>query len=87
MQFLDSYQFASESLEKLAKNMKDDDLIYTRKAFPDPDQFQLMRKKGIYPYDLITDVSMITSKTPIEFPSKDSFFNKLTNTAITDEQY
>ena len=79
LQFIDSFQFASESLDKLAKNMRDEDLLLTQKAFPDPDQFQLMRQKGVFPYDLISDVEMIKSKTPIEFPSIQKFFNKLTD--------
>ena len=46
MQFIDSFQFASEGLGKLAENMLDEDLVYTQKAFPDPEQFQMMRKKA-----------------------------------------
>ena len=70
MQFLDSIQFAPESLEKLAKTLSDDDMRLTKEAFPDPEQFQLMRKKGVYPYDLITDLKMITSTKQIDFPKK-----------------
>ena len=87
MQFIDSQQFAPESLEKLAKTLSDDDMPLTKQAFPDPEQFQMMRKKGVYPYDLITDVSKITSTEPINFPTKEEFFNKLTDQAITDEQW
>ena len=67
--------------------MDDDDLEHTRKAFPDAEQFKLMRKKGMLPYDLITSVEKIRSKTPIEFPNKDSFLTKLTDEPILDEQW
>ena len=87
MQFLDSIQFAPESLEKLAKTLSDDDMRLTKEAFPDPEQFQLMRKKGVYPYDLITDLKMITSTEQIDFPKKELFFNKLSDENITDEQW
>ena len=45
--------------------MDDDDFVHTRKAFPDAEQFKLMRKKGIFPYYLITSIENILSKTPI----------------------
>ena len=82
MQFLDSIQFAPESLEKLAKTLSDDDMRLTKEAFPNPEQFQLMRKKGVYPYDLITDLKMITSTKQIDFPKKELFFNKLSDEQV-----
>ena len=48
LQFLDSFQFTQQSLEKLAKTLKDDDFIYMKKEFPDPEQFKLLTKKGEY---------------------------------------
>ena len=87
MQFIDSFQFAREGLGKLAENMRDEDLVYTQKAFPDPEQFQMMRKKGIFPYDLITSADMIKSKTPINFPTREQFYNSLTDESITEKQW
>ena len=46
LQFLDSFQFTQQSLEKLASTLKDEDFVYTKKEFPDPDQFKLLKKKG-----------------------------------------
>ena len=87
MQFLDSFQFASESLEKLAASLTDEDLILMRKEFPDEEQFELMRKKGVFPYDMLTDIDVITNDNVIPFPSKDKFFNKLKDEAVKDADW
>ena len=87
MQFLDSFQFASESLEKLAASLTDDDLILMRKEFPDEEQFELMRKKGVFPYDMLTDIDVITNNEVIDFPPKEKFFNKLKDEAVKDKDW
>ena len=51
LSFLDSFQLMPSSLAKLADNLPEDRFIYTREYFPDENQFRLMRKKGVYPYD------------------------------------
>ena len=37
--------------------MKDEDLILTQKEFPEEEQFKLLRKKGVYPYEYIDNYS------------------------------
>ena len=49
--FIDSLAFLNSSLDKLASNLEEDDFIYTKKYFTDPVQFNLMKRKGVYPYD------------------------------------
>ena len=46
IQFLDSYQFTQQPLEKLAKTLKDEDYKYLKKEFPVREQFNLLTKKG-----------------------------------------
>ena len=87
LQFLDSFQFTQQSLEKLAKTLKDEDFVYTRKEFSIPEQFRLLTKKGVYPYDYVTSIHQLESDEPIEFPRKDLFFNKVNDEHITDEEY
>lgn len=48
--FIDSFQFTSSSLDKLASNLPDEAYKYTSEVFKD-DKSNLMKKKGIYPYD------------------------------------
>ena len=87
LQFLDSYQFTQQSLEKLAKTLKEEDFIYTKKEFPNVEQFKLLIKKGVYPYDFITDIRQLESNEPIDIPRQDMFFNKLNDQGISDDEY
>ena len=43
--FIDSFQFMSSSLEKLANNLPEERFIYTREYFKDEDQFHLVKKR------------------------------------------
>ena len=87
LQFLDSYQFTQQPLDKLAKTLKNDDFIYTKKQFPDPEQFDLLTKKGVYPYDFVQNVKQLESTDPIPFPAKEQFYNKLKDEGIGDDEY
>lgn len=48
--FLGSFQFMNSSLDKLASNLPDETLKYTIEVFKG-NEFNLMKNKGIYPYD------------------------------------
>ena len=87
LQFLDSYQFTMESLENLVETMDDDELVYTRREFTDEEQFQLMKRKGIFPYDYLNDISKIKSTKEITFPSRKRFFNRLHDKEVTEKEY
>ena len=54
--------------------MKDEDFILTRKEFPENEKFNLLRKKGIYPYEYIDDYSKFNET---QLPSKELFYSKL----------
>ena len=56
LQFLDSFQFMSESLDKLAANLNSEEMIYTHQEFTKDEQFELVQKKGIFPYDYFNNV-------------------------------
>lgn len=49
--FLDSFQFMSSSLDKLAENLPHDKYKYTSEVLKN-EQLTLMKRKGVYPYDL-----------------------------------
>ena len=49
LQFIDSFQFMSQSLDKLSSNLAGDRLIYTGEEIDG--EVDLMKKKGVYPYD------------------------------------
>ncbi|XP_057329811.1 uncharacterized protein LOC130670426 [Microplitis mediator] len=71
LRFIDSFRFMASSLEKLASNLGDDKKLITKHHYPDPDEFKL----GI---DKLNDKQL---------PNQVSFFSKLTNESISDEDY
>lgn len=85
--FKDSYQFLTESLSNLAKNLKNKGLAY----FNNVNRYILnkewkcrMLQKGIFPYNYIKDLTVLEEKS---LPAKEMFYNDLTNEHISDENY
>ena len=81
--FLDSFQFMSSSLDNLTKNLPDDAFKYTQQVFI-KEQFNLMKQKGIYPYDYMDSFDRFNET---QLPNKKDFFSILNNEHITHEQY
>ena len=81
--FIDSFQFMSSSLDNLVKNLPDEALKYTKEEFKQ-EQFNLMKQKGIYPYDHMDSFEKFKQT---ELPMKDQFYSILNNEHITDEDY
>ena len=48
--FIDSMQFMNSSLDKLVKNLSDEDFKYLVKEFG-PDNLKILKQKGAYPYE------------------------------------
>jgi hypothetical protein len=84
IKFIDSFQFLSESLDTLSKNLITKDYQYfnhTKKYF---NNFtELMCRKGIYPYEFVINENVFN----LDFPTKDKFYSKLTNEHIKDIDY
>ena len=71
--FIDSFQFmSSSSLEKLAGNLSEEGFIHTREYFNDGSQFQLMKKKGVYPYDYMDNFSKFNDT---QLPKREDFYS------------
>ena len=83
LNFIDSFQFMSSSLDKLVSNLPNEAFKYTSKEFKN-EKFELMRKKGIYPYDFMDSFEKF-DKTGL--PTKDEFYSILNNEHISDEDY
>jgi hypothetical protein len=84
LRYLDSYRLLSDSLDQLAKTIDDENMLTVKQNFPGHDFFTLARRKGVFPYNYITDYEVLQET---KLPSKDKFFNKLTNKAISDAEY
>ena len=72
------------SLEKLAGNLSEERFIYTREYFPDERQFNLMKAKGVYPYDYMNSFSKFDDTV---LPRKEDFYSLLNDEDISDDDY
>ena len=80
--FIDSFQFISSSLEKLVSNLPRKLFKYTSQVF-EGDEFDLMVKKGVYPYDYIDSFE----KFKEQLPSKEDFYSILNDKHIEDKDH
>ena len=78
----DSYRFLSESLDKLVKNLDEDDFKILKKEFPN--KWQYLNKKLAYPYEYFTSTE--DYKKPVNDLKKEDFFSKLKNDYLDDEE-
>ncbi|CAD6213044.1 GSCOCG00011085001-RA-CDS, partial [Cotesia congregata] len=84
LRFIDSFRFMASSLEKLASYLDDKDKQITRLHYPDPDKFKLAIRKGVFPYEYIDSIDRLDEK---QLPDQDSFYSKLTNSTLSDDDY
>ena len=69
--FIDSFYFLSSSLDSLVKNLGKDDFKYLSQEF-DNNVLDLVKQKGFYPYEYMSDFE----KFKEELPSKEMFYDK-----------
>ena len=88
LRFLDSFQFLSSSLDTLIENLKSEGgskyFHQFKKAFPRESDLDVLLQKNEYCYDYI-DCPEKFEET--ELPTREAFFNKLTDEAISEEKY
>ena len=80
--FIDSYRFLSDSLDKLVKNLDEEDFIILKKEFPDKGQY--LNKKLAYPYQYFNCID--DYKKPVDNLKKEDFFSKLKNDYPDDDE-
>ena len=83
--FLDSANFAQGSLESLIASMDESKLKITREYFPSPELFNLVKRKGCYPYEFST--LDLLRKDETEFMKRKDFFSQLYHTDCAEEDY
>lgn len=84
VKFIDSFQFLNTSLDKLSKSLNVNDFTHTYNYCGSSKQFDLLRRKGVYPYDYMDSFS----KYELQYlPFKELFFNSLTKQHISDDDY
>ena len=83
LRFIDSMKFMNSSLNKLVKNLGDDDFKNTDKYF-DGEQLELVKRKGVYPYEWLDSIDRLND---VKLPPISSFFSKLSGEGISEKDY
>ena len=66
------------------KTLADDEFKYVREAFPIQHEFELIKRKGVYPYDYMDSFTRFDES---RLPSQDAFFSKLSDSPCLDTEY
>ena len=83
IRFIDSYKFQQDSLEKLVGYLdKKKDLINTEREYKQ--HKELFTRKGVYPYDYVSDLSKLSET---QLPPKEAFYSKLNDEHISEEDF
>ena len=72
-----------KSNDKLVGNLPDESFKYTKETFKN-ELFQLMKQKGVYPYDYMDSFDKFNET---ELPKKEDFYSIFNNEHITNDQY
>ena len=83
LNFTESFQFMSSSLDKLVSNLPKEDLTYTSEEFTGK-KLSLMSQKGVYPYDYMDCFEKFDQT---ELPTKDQFYSALNHQHVTNGEY
>lgn len=92
IKFLDSLQFLQASLDVLVKSLTASDqseanfrLLYTSGLCSTEAERKLLLRKGVFPYNYVTSLALCESTR--EFPPAKAFYNDLTYSHISKEDY
>ena len=83
LNFIDSFQFMSSSLDKLVSNLPKEAFKYTSEEFTGK-KLSLMSRKGVYPYDFMDSFEKFNR---MELPTKELFYSVLNDQHITNGEY
>lgn len=84
--FIDSFRFMASSLQKLASYLPTEMKQITKKEWNElnSEQIQLLEQKGVYPYDYMDSTEKLEETS---LSAKEYFYNKLTDSNISDCEY
>lgn len=89
-QFIDSYRFMAESLDKLSSILESNKktILYSEfsKTYKQmrPKDFELLERKGILPYEYLDSFEKFNERA---LPSQATFYNRMLKEDITDDEY
>ncbi len=81
MRFIDSFK----SLDSLIKTLGEDQFgTLTSQMSVEPKSLGLLKRKGVFPYEYMTDFAKLSVKC---LPPKEAFHSQLTDSGISDDDY
>ena len=83
LRFIDSYKFMGSSLDSLSKNLTKDQ-FKNIKSYYSSKQLDLLIRKGVYPYDWVDSINKFSET---QLPPIESFYSKLNDEGISNEDY
>lgn len=84
LRFIDSFKFVSSSLDSLASNLNNDKFNELRSQYPDERDFNLLKRKGVFPYEYLTCFESLKSTS---LPQIEDFYSSLTDSTISFDDY
>ena len=84
IEFKDSCLFLQESLESLAKNLQDCQLVNAKKCLPENACLDLVSAKGIFPYEFLDCIEKLDEK---ELPPREMFYDNLNKEECSERDY
>ena len=84
IRFIDSFRFMPTSLDALIKNLDPEQCKNLKKFYSDPRKFDLLKRKGVCPYDYVDSVDKLLETA---LPPKEAFYSKLNDEETTNEDY
>ena len=85
MRFLDSIKFMRGSLDSLAETLgKNQFGTLTDQMSVEPKSLDLLKRKGVFPYEHMTDFSKLSETS---LPPKEAFYSQLNESGISDKDY
>ena len=79
---VDSFQFLSFSLDSLVKSSSKDDIKYLSQEF-DNNALDLVKQKGFYPYEYMSNFE----KFKEQLPNKEKCYSSLTGKTASGKEY
>ena len=83
IRFIDSFKFMAASLDSLVNNLPGT-AFNNLKRYYTGDKFNLVKRKGVYPYEYMDSLQRFNET---KLPPKESFYSRLTEEDICDEDY
>ena len=81
--FIDSILFMNFSLDKLVKNLSDEEFKYLSREFSGK-KLELVKKKAIYPYEYFNSFKKFKETN---LPDIEKFFSSLKDCGISENEY